>query len=152
MNRITPALATLSVRVAALLGVAISVCVAISVASCKSSDSATVKPAPADAPPTTGKQWRLEKEMIGADNKEDYAAGAAALGTFDAFGTMEVSQLFYHHKLEMVPAGTMVRETGPSEQGATKVRVLDGPLAGQNLWMYPKTAEKMGFPEATPSP
>jgi hypothetical protein len=120
--------------------------------SCKSSNSATVKPAPADAPPITGKQWRLEKEMIAADNKEDYAAGATALSTFDAFGSMEVSQLFYHHKLEMVPAGTMVGETGPSEQGATRVRVLDGPLAGRSLWLYPKTAEKMGFPAATPTP
>jgi|GEM_PF-3868213 hypothetical protein len=120
--------------------------------SCKSSNSATVKPAPADAPPITGKQWRLEKEMIAADNKEDYAAGAAALSTFDAFGSMEVSQLFYHHKLEMVPAGTMVGETGPSEQGAARVRVLDGPLAGRSLWLYPKTAEKMGFPAATPTP
>jgi hypothetical protein len=146
VNRIAPAPATLSVCVAALL------CVATSVTSCKSSDPATVKPAPADAPSITGKQWRLEKEMVAADNKEDYAAGAAALGTFDAFGTMEVSQLFYHHKLQMVPAGTMVGETGPSEQGATRVRVLDGPLSGQTLWLYPKTAEKMGFPAATPSP
>jgi hypothetical protein len=118
--------------------------------SCKPSDPATVKAPPANAP-ITGKQWRLEKEMIGADNQEDYKAGAAALSTFDAFGTMEVSQLFYHHKLEMVPAGTMVGETGPSEQGASRVRVLDGPLAGQNLWIYPKTAEKMGFPAATPT-
>ena len=152
MNRIAPARAFLSVCVAALLRVAISLCIAMSIASCKSSDSATVKTPSADAPPITGKQWRLEKEMIAADNKEDYAAGAAALSTFDAFGSMEVSQLFYHHKLEMVPAGTMVGETGPSEQGATRVRVLDGPLAGRSLWLYPKTAEKMGFPAATPSP
>jgi hypothetical protein len=152
VNRIDPAHATLSVCVAALLCAVISLCAAFSVTSCKSSDSATVKTARADAPPITGKQWRLEKEMVAADNKEDYATGAAALSTFDAFGTMEVSQLFYHHKLEMVPAGTMVGETGPSEQGATRVRVLDGPLAGKNLWLYPKTAEKMGFPAATPTP
>ncbi len=152
MNRIAPARAFLSVCVAALLRVAISLCIAMSITSCKSSDSATVKTPSADAPPITGKQWRLEKEMIAADSKEDYAAGAAALSTFDAFGSMEVSQLFYHHKLEMVPAGTMVGETGPSEQGATRVRVLDGPLAGRSLWLYPKTAEKMGFPAATPSP
>ena len=152
MNRIAPARAFLSVCVAALLRVAISLCIAMSITSCKSSDSATVKTPSADAPPITGKQWRLEKEMIAADNKEDYAAGAAALSTFDAFGSMEVSQLFYHHKLEMVPAGTMVGETGPSEQGATRVRVLDGPLAGRSLWLYPKTAEKMGFPAATPTP
>ncbi len=152
MNRIVPAPATLSVCVAALLAVAISFCVAISMTSCKSSNSTSVKPTPADAPPGTGKQWRLEKEMVAADNKEDYMAGAAALSTFDAFGTMEVSQLFYHHKLEMVPAGTMVGETGPTEQGATRVRVLDGPLSGKSLWIYPKTAEKMGFPAATPSP
>src|SRR5512146_2098694 len=122
------------------------------ITSCKPSGSATGKTPAADAPPITGKQWRLEKEMIAADNKEDYAAGAAALGELDAFGTMEVSKLFYHHNLVMVPAGTMVGETGPGENGATKVRVLDGPKAGQTLWLYPKTAEKLGFPAATPSP
>lgn len=152
MNRIALVSATLSARFTVLLGVAISLCFAVTMTSCRSSDSATVKSAPADAPPITGKRWRLDKEMIAADNQEDYKAGAAALSTFDAFGTMEVSQLFYHHKLQMVPAGTMVGETGPSEQGASRVRVLDGPLAGQTLWIYPKTAEKMGFPAATPSP
>ena len=101
--------------------------------SCKSSNSATVKPAPADAPPITGKQWRLEKEMVAADNKEDYAAGAAALSTFDAFGSMEVSQLFYHHKLEMVPAGTMVGETGPSEAGRDPGSSARRPASGAEL-------------------
>jgi len=144
VNRIAPA--TLSVCIAALLSVALSM------VSCKSSDSTTAKPAPADAPPVTGKQWRLEKEMIAADNKEDYTAGATALRTFDAFGSMEVSQLFYHHKLTMVPAGTLVAEVSPSEKGTTRVRVLDGPLSGQTLWLYPESAEKMGFPAATPSP
>jgi len=124
--------------------------------SCKSSDSTTdstaAKTPPAGAPPITGKQWRLEKETIAADSKEDYAAGAAALRELDAFGTMEVSKLFYHHNLVMVPAGTMVGETGPSENGATRVRVLDGPQSGQNLWLYPESAEKMGFPSATPAP
>jgi hypothetical protein len=90
--------------------------------------------------------------MIAADNKEDYAAGAVALSQLDAFGTMEVSKLFYHHNLVMVRAGTLVGETGPRENGAIRVRVLDGPQSGQNLWLYPKTAEKLGFPAATPSP
>jgi hypothetical protein len=123
----------------------------LSMTSCKSSGSAAKSQA-ANLPPITGKQWRLEKEMIAADNKEDYAAGAVALGQLDAFGTMEVSRLFYHHNLLMVPAGTMVGETGPRENGAIRVRVLDGPQAGQNLWLYPKTAEKLGFPAATPTP
>jgi len=90
--------------------------------------------------------------MIAADSKEDYAAGAAALRELDAFGTMEVSKLFYHHNLVMVPAGTLVGEMGKGENGATQVRVLDGPQSGQNLWLYPESAEKMGFPAATPSP
>jgi hypothetical protein len=120
-------------------------------ASCKSSASA-VKTQAANLPPITGKQWRLEKEMIAADNKEDYAAGAVALGQLDAFGTMEVSKLFYHHNLVMVPAGTMVGETGPRENGAIRVRVLDGAQAGQNLWIYPKTAAQLGFPAPTPTP
>jgi hypothetical protein len=119
--------------------------------SCKSSGSATGKSLPADAPPITGKQWRLEKEMIAADNMEDYAAGAVALSELDAFGTMEVSKLFYHHNLVMVPAGTMVGETGPREKGAIKVRVLDGPQSGQNLCLYPQPAEKLGFPPEKPA-
>ncbi|MGZ6228263.1 MAG: hypothetical protein ACXWNE_09045 [Candidatus Binataceae bacterium] len=107
---------------------------------------------PADAPPITGKQWRLEKETIAADNMADYTAGLAALRQLDAFGTMEVSKLFYHHSLVMVPAGTLIGETGPPENGAIRIRVLDGPQSGQSLWLYPESAEKMGFPSATPSP
>ena len=126
--------------------------VALALMSCKSSDSATVKPQPANLPPITGKQWRLAKEWVAADNKEDYVAGSAALRQFDAFGAMEVSRLFYHHNLVMVPAGTLVGETGPDENGAHQVRALDGPLSGQTLWLYPESAEKMGFPAATPSP
>lgn len=143
----------------------LSVCAALlasiapALMSCKASDSTTKSPdstaakAPAsNLPPVTGKQWRLEKEWVAADNKEDYAAGAAALREFDAFGAMEVSKLFYHHDLVMLPAGTLVGETGPAENGARKVRVLDGPQSGQTLWLYPESAEKMGFPAATPSP
>jgi len=135
----------------AILSVCAVLLTTLPLTSCKSSGSAE-KIQAANLPPITGKQWRLEKEMIAADNKEDYAAGAVALGQLDAFGTMEVSKLFYHHNLVMVPAGTMVGETGPRENGAIRVRVLDGPQAGQSLWMYPKTAEKLGFPAAKPSP
>ncbi len=135
---------------------------------CKASREANT--APADAPPGTGRQWRIQKETIAADSKEDYVAGAQALRTFDAFGTMEVSQLFYHHHLVMVPAGTLVAEadSAPRPQTpasasadadpkaladrATKVRVLDGPESGHTLWLYPESAEQMGFPAATPSP
>lgn len=142
MNRITPA--------------ALSVCAALLtmllMMSCKPSDPTIAKTPPVNAPPITGKQWRLEQETIAADNKEDYATGAAALRELDAFGTMEVSKLFYHHNLVMVPAGTMVGETGPNENGATRIRVLDGPQSGQTLWLYPESAEKMGFPAATPTP
>ena len=74
--------------------------------SCKSSVSATAKSLPADAPTIAGKQWRLAKETIAADSKEDYATGINALRSLDAFGTMEVSKLFFHHNLMMVPAGT----------------------------------------------
>jgi hypothetical protein len=135
----------------------LSVCAALlasiapALMSCKSPDSTTARAPASNLPPITGKQWRLEKEWIGADNKEDYAAGSAALRQFDAFGAMEVSKLFYHHNLVMVPAGTLVGETGPSENGAHKVRALDGPLSGQTLWLYPESAEKMGFPAATPT-
>ncbi|MGH7915211.1 MAG: hypothetical protein ACREPW_11280 [Candidatus Binataceae bacterium] len=139
MNKITPAI--------------LSICIALLVMSCKSSsDSATAKSPPANAPAITGKQWRLAKETIAADNKKDYAEGIIALRSLDAFGTMEVSKLFYHHNLTMVPAGTLLAEAGPSEDGASRVRVLDGPQAGQTLWLYPESAEKMGFPAATPTP
>ncbi len=107
---------------------------------------------PADPLPITGKQWRLEKETVAADSKEDYAKGIVALRTFDAFGTMELSLLFYHHNLRMVPAGTLLADAGPDEKGATRVRILDGPQSGQTLWLYPESAEKMGFPAATPTP
>lgn len=146
------------------------ICTAIilTAVACKGSHEANTSPV--DAPPGTGRQWRIPKETIAADSKEDYAAGAQALRTFDAFGTMEVSQLFYHHKLVMVPAGTLVAEAdvAPAPQTpastaadadakalanrATKVRVLDGPESGHTLWLYPESAEQMGFPAATPSP
>jgi hypothetical protein len=132
--------------------VALLVCVAPLMMSCKSSDSTISKTPPAGAPPITGKQWRLEKETVAADSKEDYAKGIVALRTLDAFGTMEVSQLFYHHHLTMVPAGTLLADAGPDEKRATRVRVLDGPLSGKTLWLYPESAEKMGFPAATPTP
>jgi hypothetical protein len=138
--------------------VALSVCLALLVCaaplmmSCKSSDSTAVKAPPAGAPPITGKQWRLEKEWIAADSKEDYMAGALALRSLDAFGTMEVSKLFFHHNLMMVPAGTLLADAGPDEKRATRVRVLDGPLSGKTLWLYPESAERMGFPTATPTP
>jgi len=113
MNRISLAIVSLS---AALL-----------MLSCKSAGTASAKIQGPNAAPITGKQWRLANEAVAADSKEDYAAGVDALRTLDAFGTMEVSRLFYHHNLMMVPAGTLVAEAGPSEKGATKVRVLDGP-------------------------
>ena len=105
--------------------------------------------------------------MIAADNEQDYAAGIEALRTLDAFGTMQVSQLFYHHKLVMIPAGTLVAEADPAAgsppdapagrsaqdmKHGTKIRVLDGPDSGQTLWLYPESAEKMGFAPATPAP
>ncbi len=128
----------------------LSVCGALLVTSCKSSISATVKTSPADAPPNASKQWRLAQETVAADNQKDYVEGIDALRTLDAFGTMEVSQLFYHHKLTMVPAGTLLAEAGPGEKGATRVRVMDGPQAGKILWLYPESADKMGFPAASP--
>jgi hypothetical protein len=140
----------LSVGVTLLVGTALTTMSCKS--STKSSDSVSAKGTPADAPPITGKQWRLEKETIAADNMADYTAGLAALRQLDAFGTMEVSKLFYHHNLVMVPAGTLIGETGPPENGAIRIRVLDGPQSGQSLWLYPESAEKMGFPSATPSP
>ncbi|HVB79694.1 MAG TPA: hypothetical protein VNE82_07050 [Candidatus Binataceae bacterium] len=144
MNRPVPVI--LSVCVALLA------CAASLMMSCKSSDSPTAKTPAAGAPPITGKQWRLAKETIAADSQQDYAAGALALRSLDAFGTMEVSKLFYHHQLQMVPARTLVAGAAPDEKGATKVRVLDGPESGQTLWLYPESAEKMGFPAATPTP
>jgi hypothetical protein len=135
----------------------VSVCAALLMLSCKSAGTASAKIHDSNAAPITGKQWRLPKEVIAADSKEDYVAGIDALRTLDAFGTMEVSRLFYHHNLMMVPAGTMVAEAGPSEagpseKGATKVRVLDGPESGKTLWLYPESAAKMGFIAPTPAP
>jgi hypothetical protein len=138
MNRISLAIVSLS---AALL-----------MLSCKSAGTASAKIQGPNAAPITGKQWRLANEAVAADSKEDYAAGVDALRTLDAFGTMEVSRLFYHHNLMMVPAGTLVAEAGPSEKGATKVRVLDGPQSGKTLWLYPESAAKMGFTAPTPAP
>jgi hypothetical protein len=125
--------------------------------SCKSAGTASAKIHDPNAAPVTGKQWRLPKEVIAADSKVDYVAGIDALRTLDAFGTMEVSRLFYHGNLMMVPAGTLVAEAGPSEagpseKGATKVRVLDGPQSGKTLWLYPESAAKMGFTAPTPAP
>ena len=129
-----------------------TVCAALLMLSCKSAGTASAKIHDSNAALVTGKQWRLAKEVIAADSKEDYAAGVDALRTLDAFGTMEVSRLFYHGNLMMVPAGTLVAEAGPSEKGATKVRVLDGPQSGKTLWLYPESAAKMGFTAPTPAP
>jgi hypothetical protein len=130
----------------------VSVCAALLMLSCKSAGTASAKIHDSNAALVTGKQWRLAKEVIAADSKEDYVAGVDALRTLDAFGTMEVSRLFYHHNLMMVPAGTLVADAGPSEKGATKVRVLDGPQSGKTLWLYPESAAKMGFTAPTPAP
>ena len=130
----------------------VSVCAALLMLSCKSAGTASAKIHDSNAALVTGKQWRLAKEVIAADSKEDYVAGVDALRTLDAFGTMEVSRLFYHGNLMMVPAGTLVAEAGPSEKGATKVRVLDGPQSGKTLWLYPESAAKMGFTAPTPAP
>ena len=123
--------------------------------------------AAADSASAGGKRWRLAKEMIAADNQQDYVTGIEALRTLDAFGTMQVSQLFYHHKLVMIPAGTLVAEADPAGDSApvgpmkkpgaeskngTKIRVLDGPESGHTLWLYPESAEKMGFAPARPAP
>jgi hypothetical protein len=130
----------------------VSVCAALLMLSCKSAGTASAKIHDSNAALVTGNQWRLAKEVIAADSKEDYVAGVDALRTLDAFGTMEVSRLFYHGNLMMVPAGTLVAEAGPSEKGATKVRVLDGPQSGKTLWLYPESAAKMGFTAPTPAP
>ena len=132
--------------------VAVLACLALLTMSCKSSGPAAANIHAPDSSPIIGKQWRLAKETIAADNQEDYAAGAVALRSLDAFGTMEVSKLFYHHQLQMVPAHTLVAGVGPDEKGPTKIRVLDGPESGKTLWLYPESAEKMGFPAATPTP
>ena len=147
--------------------VSLSILLAFLIGSCKASSNATAQNQAADSAPGTGKRWRLEKEMIAADNQQDYATGTKALRTFDAFGTMEVSQLFYHHQLVMLPAGTLVAEadaapqasnaapdgkSGSNGKHATKIRVLDGPESGHTLWLYPESAEKLGFPPATPTP
>src|SRR3984893_6736604 len=129
-----------------------TVCAALLMLSCKSAGTASAKIHDSNAAPVTGKQWHLANEAVAADSKEDYVAGIDALRTLDAFGTMEVSRLFYHGNLMMVPAGTLVAEAGPSEKGATKVRVLDGPQSGKTLWLYPESAAKMGFTAPTPAP
>jgi hypothetical protein len=130
----------------------VSLSAALLMLSCKSAGTASAKIHDSNAAPVTVKQWRLANEAVAADSKEDYVAGIDALRTLDAFGTMEVSRLFYHGNLMMVPAGTLVAEAGPSEEGATKVRVLDGPQSGKTLWLYPESAAKMGFIAPTPAP
>jgi hypothetical protein len=130
----------------------VSLSAALLMLSCKSAGTASAKIHDSNAAPVTVKQWRLANEAVAADSREDYVAGIDALRTLDAFGTMEVSRLFYHGNLMMVPAGTLVAEAGPSEKGATKVRVLDGPQSGKTLWLYPESAAKMGFIAPTPAP
>ncbi len=95
-----------------------------------------------------GRQWRLAEETVAADSIESYKAGADALRTLDAFGTVQVSRLFYRGKLMMVPAGTLVASAGSpgaAPSSAIEVRVLEGPQSGKTLWLYPESAKKMGF-------
>ncbi len=121
--------------------------------SCRHSDSATANAPQTAVDAATGKRWRLAEETIGADSAESYKAGAVALRTLDPFGTMQVNQLFYHGKLVMVPAGTLVAAAGPppaTPASAILVRILQGPQSGKTLWLYPESAERMGF--APPKP
>lgn len=117
-------------------------------ASCRHPDSARLEAPRAAADVAMGRRWHLAEETIGADSAESYKAGAVALRTLDPFGTMQVNELFYHGKLVMVPAGTLVVAAGPppaTAASAIQVRVLEGPQSGKTLWLYPESAERMGF-------
>lgn len=120
--------------------------VAFVAASCQRSTARTAA-APSDA--AGGKHWRLEADTIGADSIDAYNKGVDALRTLDAFGTAEVQRLFYHGKLIMVPAGTLVAAEDAAPASAAfspiKVQILDGPHSGKTLWLYPESAAKMGF-------
>lgn len=132
----------------------VAVCLALLMPSCRRSG-----PADADAPVAAsdlaaGKRWRLAQETIAADSIESYKAGADALRTLDAFGSVEVNRLFYHGKLMMVPAGTLVAAAGAppaTPASAIEVRVLEGAKWGKTLWLYPESAERMGFRPPQPA-
>jgi hypothetical protein len=125
----------------------LGVCALLLSTSCRRSGSAVNAP-PGDSVAAAGKQWRLAKDTVAADSIESYKQGADALRTLDAFGAMEVNQLFYYRKLVMVPAGTLVAEAGPratAPSSPIQVRVLEGPQSGKILLLYPESAARMGF-------
>jgi hypothetical protein len=131
----------------------LAVCVALLIPSCRHPGSVGAVPG-SDAQTAAGKQWRLAREAIAADSVESYKEGADALRTLDAFGAVEVNRLFYHGKLMMVPAGTLVAAAGPPgglPSSPVEVRVLEGPQSGKTLWLYPESAEKMGFRPPSPA-
>lgn len=96
-----------------------------------------------------GKRWRLANDTVGADSIDSYKEGATALRTLDALGTANVQRLFYHGKLIMVRAGTLVQAASAKPRSGSfspiEVHVLDGPHTGKTLWLYPESAAKMGF-------
>lgn len=110
------------------------------------------KPSAAASNSAAGKRWHLASDTVGADSIDSYKEGATALRTLDALGTANVQRLFYHGKLIMVPAGTLVQAASskpPSEPSGSfspiVVHVLNGPHSGKTLWLYPESAAKMGF-------
>lgn len=134
-----------------LASAVLTVSVAALIASCQRSGSA-VKTSTAASDSTGGKRWRLANDTVGADSVDSYKKGVSALRTLDAFGTADVQRLFYHGKLIMVPAGTLVEAASaaaPSEPSGSfspiEVHILDGPHSGKTLWLYPESAARMGF-------
>jgi len=132
-----------------LASAVLSISLAALLASCQRSGSTTAKPSAAASNSAGGKRWRLANDTVGANSIDSYKKGVDALRTLDAFGTADVQRLFYHGKLIMVPAGTLVQAAGATPPSGSfspiEVHVLEGPHSGKTLWLYPESAAKMGF-------
>ncbi len=119
-------------------------------------------------PTPTSREWRLAEEMVAADGLKSFLQGSKAMrirrdikpvqGEHDdsawevpALAATNLERLFYWRHLILLPEGTRVATSESAPAGVKKIRLLDGPRAGQVWWLFPESAERLGFLPSTAS-
>jgi hypothetical protein len=85
---------------------------------------------------TGGEQMKLPKETLAADSEADFAKGTELLHTGSSQTDMQkategLEKLGAGGHLVVLDAGTQVKM-----MGGTRVRIVDGPHAGQVWWLF----------------
>ena len=108
--------------------------------------------------------WRLKKDMLAAGSNESLIKGLQVLGLMagpdlsaESVGCLcgpllqavMLQRLAFWGQLTVLDKDTTVSAlqhgTFSRVPGATKVKVLQGAHAGQVWWLYPQSAENLGF-------